>query len=212
MDALGMIETFGLIGAIEGADVMLKVADVSLLEKTIVGGGNVTITVTGDVAAVQASVDAAAAAINKLGEGLLVSKHVIARPIDNISSIIGPSSNEDWPHTPDDKECNGDKPKDEPAQALPTATITKTAVKATAKNDLVQTIYVDKVPTNRDELESSIKQNGIEKTLQLLDGVKVVELRTLARCIDNFGINGRELAKSNKSRLLAEFERYYKNR
>ena len=63
MEALGMIETKGLLSAIESSDVMLKAAEVKLLERTFVGGGLVTITVTGDVAAVKASVEAAVAAV-----------------------------------------------------------------------------------------------------------------------------------------------------
>ena len=62
MQALGMIETKGLIGAIESADTMLKAAEVTLLEKTHIGGGLVTVCVVGDVGAVKAAVDAGAAA------------------------------------------------------------------------------------------------------------------------------------------------------
>ena len=72
MQALGMIETRGTLAAIEAVDVMLKAADVTLVEKTKIGGGLVTVTVTGDVAAVTAAVDAGASAAEHLGEGLLV--------------------------------------------------------------------------------------------------------------------------------------------
>ena len=80
MEALGMIETYGLVPSIEAADAMLKAAEVRLLERTFVKGGLVTITVTGDVAAVKASVDAGAAAAARLGEHCLVTQHVIPRP------------------------------------------------------------------------------------------------------------------------------------
>ncbi len=212
MDSIGMIETRGLIAAIEGADVMLKVADVRLLEKTIVGGGNVTITVAGDVAAVTASVDAAAASINKLGDNLLVTKHVIARPIDNISGIIEPSFNEDWPFNKK-SNSNDDEPQGGPKQTPPVKSEQKKKfpIKADLKKENVQTATLEVIPTNKTELERTIKQNGMDKTLQILNGIKVVELRSLARDIDNFGINGRELAKSNKSKLLSEFGSYYKN-
>ena len=75
MQALGMIETKGLIGAIESADTMLKAAEVALLEKTHIGGGLVTVCVVGDVGAVKAAVDAGAAAAQRVGE--LISVHVI---------------------------------------------------------------------------------------------------------------------------------------
>ena len=84
MQALGMIETRGLLASIEAADAMLKAADVTLLDRTKVGGGLVTISVTGDVAAVKAAVDAGAAAAERLGDGLLVTQHVIALSLIHI--------------------------------------------------------------------------------------------------------------------------------
>ena len=90
MQALGMIETRGTLAAIEAVDVMLKAADVTLVEKTKIGGGLVTVTVTGDVAAVTAAVDAGASAAEHLGEGLLVSRHVIPRPHEELEGFFGP--------------------------------------------------------------------------------------------------------------------------
>lgn len=88
MEAIGMIETRGLLAAIESADAMLKAAEVRLLERTFVGGGLVTITVTGDVAAVKASIDAAAASVTRLGTELLVSQHVIPRPHSELGETV----------------------------------------------------------------------------------------------------------------------------
>lgn len=84
MKALGLVETKGLLAAIEASDVMLKTAEVSLTQKEIVGGGLVTVMVAGDVAAVKTAVDAAASAVNKLGESLLLSTHVIPRPDESL--------------------------------------------------------------------------------------------------------------------------------
>ena len=67
---------------------MLKAADVKLMSKTLVGGGLVTITVEGDVAAVKASVDAAVSAVERLGMDLLISNHVIPRPVDSIRDLF----------------------------------------------------------------------------------------------------------------------------
>ncbi|RJG23525.1 BMC domain-containing protein [Paenibacillus thiaminolyticus] len=89
MQALGLIETRGLLPAIECLDIMLKSAQVELIEKCNVGGGLVTIAVTGDVGAVQASVEAGASAAQQLGSDVLVSRHVIPRPHSDIESIIG---------------------------------------------------------------------------------------------------------------------------
>ncbi|WP_300367671.1 BMC domain-containing protein [Brachyspira sp.] len=82
--ALGMIETKGLISAIEAADAMVKAANVNLVGKTLVGGGLVTVMVRGDVGAVKAATDAGAAA--KVGD--LISVHVIPRPHEEVESIL----------------------------------------------------------------------------------------------------------------------------
>ena len=76
--ALGLIETRGLVGAIEAIDSMVKAANVRLLGRENIGGGLVTVMVTGDVGAVKAAVDAGAAAAKRVGE--LISVHVIPRP------------------------------------------------------------------------------------------------------------------------------------
>ncbi len=88
MTALGLIETKGLLAAVESADVMLKTADVRLLEKHIVGGGLVTVTVAGEVAAVKVSVEAAGAAVRRIRADALVSAHVIARPDPELAGIM----------------------------------------------------------------------------------------------------------------------------
>lgn len=86
MQALGMIETKGLIGAIEAADAMTKAANVTLIGKEKVGSGLITVMITGDVGAVKAAVDAGAAAAEQVGH--LVGVHVIARPHDEIENIL----------------------------------------------------------------------------------------------------------------------------
>lgn len=88
MLALGLVETKGLIGAIEAADAMLKAADVRLLEKTLASGGLVTITVAGEVAAVQSAVDAAAASLARLDGVVCVSRHVIPRPDAELAHVL----------------------------------------------------------------------------------------------------------------------------
>lgn len=80
MQALGMIETKGLLAAVEAADTMLKAADVTFFDKQKVGGGRVTVLVTGDVGAVKAAVDAAVMAVEQLQADSLLSSHVIPRP------------------------------------------------------------------------------------------------------------------------------------
>ena len=86
MQALGMIETKGLVGAIEAADAMVKAANVTLVGKEHIGGGLVTVMVRGDVGAVKAATDAGACAAEKVGE--LVSVHVIPRPHGDVEMIL----------------------------------------------------------------------------------------------------------------------------
>ena len=85
-DALGMIETKGLVGSIEAADAMVKAANVTLIGKEHVGGGLVTVMVRGDVGAVKAATDAGAAAAQRIGE--LVSVHVIPRPHGDLEEVF----------------------------------------------------------------------------------------------------------------------------
>ncbi len=84
--ALGMIETIGLIGAVEAADAMLKAANVALIGKVHAEGGLVAVLVEGEVGAVKAAVDAGAAAAKQVGE--LFAVHVIPRPDDGVAAIL----------------------------------------------------------------------------------------------------------------------------
>jgi len=88
--ALGMVETKGLVGAVEAADAMVKAANVVLIGSEYVGGGFVTVMVRGDVGAVKAATDAGAAAAKRIGE--LVSVHVIPRPHQDIEMILPQNS------------------------------------------------------------------------------------------------------------------------
>jgi ethanolamine utilization protein EutM len=88
--ALGMVETKGLVGAVEAADAMVKAANVVLIGSEYVGGGFVTVMVRGDVGAVKAATDAGAAAAKRVGE--LVSVHVIPRPHQDIEMILPQNS------------------------------------------------------------------------------------------------------------------------
>jgi ethanolamine utilization protein EutM len=92
--ALGMVETRGLVAAIEAADAMVKAANVRLVSKEQVGGGLVSVIVRGDVGAVRAATDAGAEAAAKVGE--LVSAHVIPRPHEDVEGIL-PSVSESLP-------------------------------------------------------------------------------------------------------------------
>jgi ethanolamine utilization protein EutM len=86
-DAIGLIETQGLVGAIEASDVMCKAANVEIVGKESVGGGYVTVMVKGDVAAVKAAVEAGAEAVTRIS-GKLVLAHIIPRPHRGVSALL----------------------------------------------------------------------------------------------------------------------------
>ena len=86
LEALGMVETKGLVGSIEAADAMVKSANVVLVGKEYIGAGYVTVMVRGDVGAVKAATDAGAAAARRVGE--LVAVHVISRPHTEVEKIL----------------------------------------------------------------------------------------------------------------------------
>jgi ethanolamine utilization protein EutM len=90
-EALGLIETLGLIGSVEAADAMVKAANVTLIGKEYIGAGYVTVMVRGDVGAVKAATDAGAAAARRVGQ--LISVHVIPRPHTEVERILPKSTN-----------------------------------------------------------------------------------------------------------------------
>lgn len=189
MQALGFIETKGVLAAIEAADAMLKAADVSLMEKTKVGGGLIAVTVTGDVAAVKAAVDAGAAAVERINDAALITRHVIARPHDELTAVIGGG-------TPDEPE------KEPEAEVLKEITAEEPVEESSNEPESVDTI-------KRETVDLWMKQDGLEETMKILEDMKVTELRTLAREYPEFSIAGREISKANKTLLLEEFGKYY---
>ena len=85
-EAIGLIETKGLVGLVEASDAMVKAASVELVKTVQIGGGFVTAIVRGDVGSVRAAIDAGAAAAKEAGE--VISVHVIARPHSSLGSVL----------------------------------------------------------------------------------------------------------------------------
>lgn len=188
--ALGMIETKGLVGAIEAADAMVKAANVVLIGKEHVGGGLVTVMVRGDVGAVKAATDAGAAAANRVGE--LISVHVIARPHDELEPIL--------PH-----EDNTSVPGETTEPEISVKPIVKVAAPAAP-------IEEKKAGTVKTEPRS--KQSGAKKKPMAvpadIESMSVVQLRKFARSIKGFPIEGREISKANRATLLGLIKKHYK--
>lgn len=201
MQALGMIETRGLLASIEAADAMLKAADVTLLDRTKVGGGLVTILVTGDVAAVKAAVDAGAAAAERLGDGLLVTQHVIARPQQDVELLFRPPE-EKAAKLKEIPEEPSDEGGEEPQPQEPEQTQEPEQPEQPAQKQAVGQI-------SREWCDALFRQEGTARLMEVLGSCSVVKLRYLARSYPEFEIAGRAISKANRSRLLKEFERWY---
>ena len=103
LEALGMVETKGFVGAVEAADAMVKAANVQLIGKEYIGAGYVTIFVRGDVGAVKAATDAGAAAARRVGE--LISVHVIPRPHGEVERVL--PRNGRTGYSPDERAVGG---------------------------------------------------------------------------------------------------------
>lgn len=212
MEALGMIETRGLLAAIESADVMLKAAEVQLLEKVLVGGGLVTVTVTGDVAAVKSSIDAAAAAVSRLGPELLVSQHVIPRPhVELGETIVNPvpliEQNAEQEQVQEEPEAVIEA--EEPEKEAP---VEEVQTKIPELQETIETAEPEKLQVSemhKADMDKLVAEKGVEKAVEIIGGCKVVKLRNLAREYEDFGIAGREISKANKTELLEEFKKYY---
>ena len=234
MQALGMIETRGTLAAIEAADVMLKAADVTLVEKTKIGGGLVTVTVTGDVAAVTAAVDAGASAAESLGEGLLVSRHVIPRPHEDLEGFFGPEPenpgdrNEPEAAAEEEPETAAEEPEtvseDEPENAAEgqeadtgAGAAEAAGPAADAENEAdgaaVQEPQVSiPDPVTRAWCDELYDVSGAEAVMAVLKNCHVTQLRKLARSYPELGMAGRELSRANRSRLLKELGQWYETR
>ena len=209
MEALGMIETYGLVPAIEAADAMLKAAEVRLLERTFVKGGLVTITVTGDVAAVKASVDAGAAAAARLGERALVTQHVIPRPHVEVGETIING-------IPLVERRKADEQGDCPRQGL---------MPENAAGDTIEKIpaELENALPNREDgrpispttrlakavIDKLVAERGLEAVMAFLSKRKVVALRNLAREYSDLSIAGRAISKANKETLLEVLRHHY---
>lgn len=193
MNALGMIETKGLVGSIEAADAMLKAANVVLASKTHVGGGLVTVMVRGDVGAVKAAVDAGASAAERVGE--LVSVHVIPRPAEDVEYILDPLT----PPTPDPEP---DLPAEPVAEPEAPAAEPEEPSDPVPEEDPAQASYEEENEDPEEEAETT------EAELESLDEetmrkMTVAKLRAAARALGTTGMSPREIRFAKKEELIA---------
>ncbi len=194
--ALGLIETRGLVGAIEAADAALKAADVELVGRERADAGLMTIKLTGEVAAVRSAVDAGAAAAQRVGE--LVSVHVIPRPDDGVEILIfpPPSQTKERPREAQPALQPIKKPSRPPLRKAPPEPLEESNASAESHED-----------AERRPAPSTLTGNDPAAYRRQLDTMTVHELRRLARGLSGLSIFGREISRANKDRLIEELVR-----
>ena len=222
MKALGMIETRGLVAAIEAADAMVKAANVTLTCKEQIGGGLVTVMVRGDVGAVKAATDAGAAAAERVGE--LISVHVIPRPHQELEPMLaGPDERQGEPDTSlktePEEETKPQETEEKPEMPLETReepeasqeTEEEEAPQETEEPETFQVIEEAEVPqeTEREPEQETKEEPGTEEdspmeeyTEEILAGMSVVKLRDVARKLKVDNMSKRDIRFAKKQELL----------
>lgn len=190
MKALGLIELLGYVPAVVALDTALKTAEVSFQQISKIDKGIVSLTVTGDVSAVQAAMVAAAAAAEQVGQVLYV--HVIPRPHDEVDEMLNPPpAAPQAPQTPSASDDSGDEPDSETAAELPQA---ETAQEVSAEESA--------------ELTADLKAQMENLTLEVLEGMTVKELRTIARELNITNMSRKEIRFGKKEDLVASICKY----
>lgn len=202
MNALGFIETLGLIGAIEAADTMVKAANVSLKTKTYVGKGLVTVVVEGDVGAVKAAVEAGVDAVNHLGLEVK-SHHVIPSPVEEISLF--------WqaPVSQEESQIGQDREQDQ--SPLPVGEGTEFVLPQAGPGPEENTaLSLARVIEGKEDLDRLVLEYGIDMINDLLSRQTNRQLKGLiVRFSDQAPtIN---LRKAKKKELINYIKTFYKN-
>ena len=191
--ALGLIETLGLIGAIEACDAAAKAASVVVTSAEVTDAAYLTLKIEGDLGAVQAAVEAGAKAAEKVGE--LIAVHIIPNPDNNLGAIL-PKRRYISKYHPDDTRpplgFDGSEP-DMPMRPI-------------RPNRRVQPTYPNyssrpsgPPPPSPLKDDETLEQRLADKDL---DDLTVNELRQLARGLDRFPLKGREISMANKEQLI----------
>lgn len=182
MNALGMIETRGLVASIEAADAMVKAASVTLISKTHVGGGLVTVMVEGDVGAVKAATDAGAAAAERVGE--LISVHVIPRPAADVAHIL-----DRRPEPKPEPEPEPPAPEPEPEPEVP-------------EHEPEEAAHTEEMKAEQPEEAPAEKMDLSELTPEALGKMTVAKLRIVARELGTTGMSRRDIRFAKKEDLI----------
>ncbi len=224
MKALGMIEVYGRVGAIEGLDSALKAANVSLVNMIRVGGGLTSVFVEGDVGAVKASIDAAAAAAERVGK--LISAHVIPRPDAAVREMLDIALNDEFNGNKSGSDGNAE-PKDQAetgqadasgADALSGKTeaivdaeaeIGESEVVANAQTEIGESEGVMDAEAEIEEEEAGAAEAHTSANPEVhaadyeeLEKMTVAQLRRLAREMQDYPLSKQEIKFAKKEDLL----------
>lgn len=197
MKALGMIEVYGRIGAIEGLDSALKTANVSLVNMVRVGGGFTSFFIEGDVGAVKAAIDAAETSAGRVGT--VVSSHVIPRPDQSVRNLL----NMNQQLSPKDQKSTDNKTdKENVDNSIEGKSISE-------NNSKEKTFLPDKddddVEKKLDDIvEEKLEDNAAAnaKKYDKYEALTVVELRKAARDIEALNLTKQEIKFAKKKELL----------
>ncbi len=211
MQALGMIELYGYVPAVEALDAALKAANVRLNSVTKVKGGLVAVFVTGDVGAVKAAIDAAAAAAERVGT--VVSVHVIPRPADGIGDILGGSfSLGNKPKGPKENLPADEGPKE------PKEDVTKD--EGSKEPEPEETLLLEESLPQHGQTDDNPKEPAKEKkagagesalpTAQELENMTVIDLRRVARELAVPTLTKRQIRDAKREELLRAIEDFRK--
>ncbi|MBS6195926.1 MAG: BMC domain-containing protein [Clostridiales bacterium] len=214
MKALGMIEVYGYLAAVEALDSALKAANVSLVDTVCVKGGLVTVLVEGDVGAVKASMDASAAAAERVGR--IVSVHVIPRPAEEVMEMLRPDRSQPPDPEPDNPEPENPKPKDSDTNAqddpepqdgeanVPETDVTETDSPVDWEPATPETIpdNADPVQKNVPEAESGEAEAPEIPTREQMEQMTVETLRKLARAMKITNMTRQEIRFARKKELI----------
>ena len=202
MNALGLVETKGLLAAIEASDVMLKTAEVSLTQKEIVGGGLVTVMVSGDVGAVKTAVDAAASAVTKLEATLLVTTHVIPRPDKSLSLL---ERKEEIQESSDESvSIVEETPQDAEEVLISNENHEETIIEGSQESEATLSPIISGAT-----LSQWGKTGKIAEMEAALTEMKVIDLRKLAKKQTNFAISKKDVHKANKEQLVSALSLHF---
>lgn len=197
--ALGIIETVGLVPAVEAGDVAVKTADVTIIGSQAVGGGLVSILMKGDVSAVKASIDAGSTAAARLGE--VCSVTVIARTAEGLDGIL----------IEEGKRPKCFPERKAPADAQPEITLEpETETVSEPASEKEPESPVQELPDEAEGSSDSGEPDALSFDMADLKKLKVTKLRRLARQLPTFAIARGEIKYAKKKDLLEAFVQYMK--